>query len=721
MSGEEKARHYRAFIAYSHRDKRWAAWLHRRLEFYRVPRHLVGRETAAGMVPRRLSPIFRDREELASADDLGERIARALEESDALIVVCSPAAARSKWVNEEILRFKRSGRAARIFCLIVDGSPFAAEDSDKVAEECLPPALRYRQDEKGDLGTEAAEPLAADVRPGGDGRTLALLKLAAGLLCLDLDELRRRELQRRNRRWAAVAGIALVVMATTSLLALEATIQRNAAERQRAQAEGLVGFMLGNLLTELQPIGRLDLLDLVGKRSLAYYTAQNPDSLDADSLTRRARALRLIGQVYDLRGNLDAALSVFNQAAATTAKLLSRNPSDPQRIYNHAQSVYWVGYIAWQRGEMDNAEAEFRRYQALAQRLVTINPGNPEWQSELEDSYSNLGTVLLGENKVGEAAEAFRKSLALSVELAQNVPGDTDKQMDLAQSRAWLADAEERLGKIDDAYTQRTMELTVYQKLLSGDPRNSNIRESLVANDLALARLSVARGDLNTALKRLDAAVSVADALIVQDVSNTFWQELDAGTHVELGKVFYYRNDPAAASNATAKAEGLARSLVKRAPSVISWQILLGQTQLLLATLDAHAGDHETALAITQRLVARLATLHPEKYGNKDMQDLLIKTRLLEGDELQALGREGSRAAWEAALAAAGRDSQYRALGTRTAIAGVCLRLEQRERAKSIVAQLDALGYRSPEFLSLKEAISHDVAAQNGPRPPRDP
>ncbi|MGH8274305.1 MAG: hypothetical protein ACRES9_08680, partial [Gammaproteobacteria bacterium] len=502
---------------------------------------------------------------------------------------------------------------------------------------------------------------------------------------------------------------------------LEATIQRNAAERQRAQAEGLVGFMLGNLLTELQPIGRLDLLDLVGKRSLAYYTAQNPDSLDADSLARRARALRLIGQVYDLRGNLDAALSVFNQAAATTAKLLSRNPGDPQRIYNHAQSVYWVGYIAWQRGEMDNAETEFRRYEALAQRLVTSNPGNPEWQSELEDSYSNLGTVLLGENKVGEAAETFRKSLALSVELAQNGPTDTDKQMDLAQSRAWLADAEERLGKIDDAYTQRTMELAVYQKLLSGDPRNSNVRESLVANDLALARLSVTRDDLDTALKRLDAAVSVADALIVQDASNTFWQELDAGAHVELGKVFYYRNDPAAASNAAAKAEDIARSLVKRAPAVISWQTLLGQTQLLLATLDAHAGDHETALAITQGLVARLATLHPGKYGNKDVQDLLIQTRLLEGDELQALGRKGSRVAWEAALAAADRDAQYPALGTRTAIAGVCLRLGQRERAKSIVAQLDALGYRSPEFLSLKEAISHDVADQDGPRPFHDP
>src|SRR5579863_454983 len=65
---------YRAFISYSHQDRAWADWLHRALETYRVPRRLVGRSTAAGIVPRRLAPVFRDREELASAIDLGERV-----------------------------------------------------------------------------------------------------------------------------------------------------------------------------------------------------------------------------------------------------------------------------------------------------------------------------------------------------------------------------------------------------------------------------------------------------------------------------------------------------------------------------------------------------------------------------------------------------------------------------------------------------------------------
>ena len=65
---------YRAFISYSHQDSAWADWLHKALETYRVPSRLVGAQTAAGTIPRRLLPIFRDRDELASATDLGGKV-----------------------------------------------------------------------------------------------------------------------------------------------------------------------------------------------------------------------------------------------------------------------------------------------------------------------------------------------------------------------------------------------------------------------------------------------------------------------------------------------------------------------------------------------------------------------------------------------------------------------------------------------------------------------
>ena len=67
---------YAAFISYRHAavDRKWAVWLHRALETYRVPRRLV---QDAELAPR-IGRVFRDEEELAASADLSESIDLAL-------------------------------------------------------------------------------------------------------------------------------------------------------------------------------------------------------------------------------------------------------------------------------------------------------------------------------------------------------------------------------------------------------------------------------------------------------------------------------------------------------------------------------------------------------------------------------------------------------------------------------------------------------------------
>ena len=111
MTTEEKQEYkYKAFISYSHKDEKWGKWLHKKLETYGIDKNIQGRETFEGTVPARLFPIFRDREELPTASDLGRVISNALDDSNYLIVICSPNSAKSKWVNEEIKYFKKLGR-----------------------------------------------------------------------------------------------------------------------------------------------------------------------------------------------------------------------------------------------------------------------------------------------------------------------------------------------------------------------------------------------------------------------------------------------------------------------------------------------------------------------------------------------------------------------------------------------------------------------------------
>lgn len=212
---------YWAFISYSHRDAEWARWLHRAIETYRVPHRLVGRENSASRetLPRRLNPVFRDRDELPGASDLGLKIREALQSSRFLIVICSPHAAASKWVNEEIKTFKALGREERVLCLVVSGEPGASDKGDAAAE-CFPPAIRFHVRTDGELSEDRAEPVAADARPLADGRKNALLKLLAGMLGVGYDELKRREEHRKRRRRALSAASAILSIVTLAIVYL---------------------------------------------------------------------------------------------------------------------------------------------------------------------------------------------------------------------------------------------------------------------------------------------------------------------------------------------------------------------------------------------------------------------------------------------------------------------------------------------------------------------
>lgn len=142
---------YRAFLSYSHRDKASANWLHRALEGYRIDKHLVRRDTTAGTVPTTLRPIFRDRDDFSAGHSLTQQTVAALAASEFLVVVCSPHAAQSKYVNEEILQFKTRAGPERVIAIIVDGEP------GDPARECFPPALRFKVDPDGTLTGDREE------------------------------------------------------------------------------------------------------------------------------------------------------------------------------------------------------------------------------------------------------------------------------------------------------------------------------------------------------------------------------------------------------------------------------------------------------------------------------------------------------------------------------------------------------------------------------------
>ena len=195
----DRSYRYRAFISYRHvdPDRRWAKWLHTSIESYRVPQRLQ----RSGRVQDRLGRVFRDEEEFSASPNLTREIQLALEESEFLIVVCSPRTPESEWVNQEVVRFRQLGRDDRILALLIEGEP----------NQAFPRALcEIRKIAGGDTPDlqeliEKVEPLAADVRSRSSEsmrrvKRTALLRLLATLIGCKFDDLWQRDRERRRRQ-----------------------------------------------------------------------------------------------------------------------------------------------------------------------------------------------------------------------------------------------------------------------------------------------------------------------------------------------------------------------------------------------------------------------------------------------------------------------------------------------------------------------------------------
>lgn len=198
---------FAAFISYASADAPFAQRLHGALERYRIPKALGKFVLTDRRKSNRIYPVFRDREEL-SAGNLGERIEASLRDSGALIVVCSPHAAASPWVQKEIEYFASLGRRDRIFAIIHDKAPLADGAGADATPLCFPAAFR------GDAIADASalEPLAADARKGKDGFRNAWLKLVAGLADATPGQLIDRDRQRRRAQMLQAAAVWTLVV-----------------------------------------------------------------------------------------------------------------------------------------------------------------------------------------------------------------------------------------------------------------------------------------------------------------------------------------------------------------------------------------------------------------------------------------------------------------------------------------------------------------------------
>lgn len=512
-----------------------------------------------------------------------------------------------------------------------------------------------------------AEDVAQLVDGHPDRRPGSAREVAEGLRTLDArrvsrNEQRARELayqraQRRRRIASVVASVALVVLAVVSVMAVRENRARRDAEAaeqratvRREQAEGLIGFMLGDLRTKLEGVGRLDVLDGVGEQAMKYFAAVPVDQLSDDELSRRAQALNQIGSVRIDQGQLGEALAPFEESLHLTAALAQRRPDDDACLFDLGQSEYWVGFAHWQAGELDAALPYFQRYLTISKTLVAKDPANPDWLLELSYAESNLGSVLEARGELRPALERFERALELNQQLVDTEPGNEGWRFELAAAHNTVGAVSKALGDLPAARKHFEADLEIRRSMAEADPERADFQDFLGTSEAFLGSIHLWHGEWNAALAGFDRATAIFEPLVRHDPANQGWKAELAWIEALRGQALYGLEDRVAARSAWRLEKRLALELYRHDPDNRTFQEDLALAHYFSA-LGQTEVDPRSAQAEVERALEILEPIAGQGSSQRRTRRWLASAHVLRGILLAARSqRVQAEASWHAAI-----------------------------------------------------------------------
>ncbi len=386
----------------------------------------------------------------------------------------------------------------------------------------------------------------ADQLPAGRERQTFLQQV-------DDAERRQRTLSRQRR--LALAG--LVVLAVVLLAggwrylhdqrlgAERLRQQRDAARVARAEAEGLMTFMLEDLWERLVDIERVDVMESVARRAGEYYAERNPAELSPEERANRGAAFSTIGQTLFFQGEMEEAQAVYQQAADTFRKLSEEQPEEPQHVVNYLSALDEVARTRSDQGDKTGALETYTRVRKLCEEALNQQPDNLDVRFILLSTIDGTGIVHYDLGQMDEARASFTEALALAQDLGRRSP-------DLAAAPL-AAGTAYRLAVtlLETGQPEKALQHATQAVELMGDA--SQQRGSLTNLALAeaiRAQILTALGRAAEGARRLRALEPRIQAQIVDDPDNAETRYTTAVLLLELAKCELQLGNTAAARSA---------------------------------------------------------------------------------------------------------------------------------------------------------------------------
>ncbi|GGW79441.1 ATP-binding protein [Alteromonas halophila] len=370
---------------------------------------------------------------------------------------------------------------------------------------------------------------------------------------LTLDEDLKRYVNASLKRVARARRLqyaAIVALFAITLIALGASYfarqNQLAAERNLAKSQDLIEYLIDDLHSQLEKVGRLDVMQSIGEKVMDYFASMAPTETTADSLRNRTKALYQIGSVYMELDAAKQAVRAFQQSLEQARALTRQTPDKYTFVFEQAQAEFWLGYAYWSSNELDRAEAQFISYRDTATRLVALRPDSPSAMMEVAYAYSNLGTLADTRGEIDEAIQNFLQAAATTVKVVALTPSDMDAIATLADIYSWLGSAHEKQLKLTQALSFYRSEQKLFSRIQQLEPSYQSRVNIVLANN-RLAKIELFSGNVDNAIATYQDQLASMQQIVDYDRNNRNWQEILSATHAGLGEAHILAQDLAAA------------------------------------------------------------------------------------------------------------------------------------------------------------------------------
>jgi tetratricopeptide (TPR) repeat protein/tRNA A-37 threonylcarbamoyl transferase component Bud32 len=456
----------------------------------------------------------------------------------------------------------------------------------------------------------------------------------------------------RLRRWVQrnPAGAVLYVLMAAGL-AVTALLLRHSqralgrekialvrSQRNLEQTEDLMSFMVGDLRAGLEPLGRLDLLEQVARKSREFYEQLPPGDVTPRSRRHRALTLENVGDVLRARGDARAALQSYELARTLHEPLWAADPDGTTTLRDRAVNASRIAEARMDLGDREAAEKGHAECVAWLQRLVDRD-ASADHLAPLASAHTHLGDLHFDQGEIERALESYRTAFGLRERRAALAPDSPDARRDLAAAHNCVADALKALGQPAAALQRYRTAVEIGAALVARDPGHARWQQDLAVSHTRIGDALLDDGDPGGAAESYGRALALYEGLFAREPAHTGWQRGLSVTHTGAGDAEARRGRRDEALEHYRRSLELDRNLAARDPHNTRWQRDLSVSLNRVGDALHEGGKSAEALPLYEESRAACRRLHERDPDHAQWRrDLSIALERVAG-ALQSLGR----------------------------------------------------------------------------------